>query len=129
MKIQALKGMKIVLPTVEEFGDDLLVLSVDGTHTLWNEPGHPEFSQDKKAFSHKKKHAGLCYKLGIHLWESRLIWMNGSYYVGANNKANFLWPGGLKDTLVALDKKVLGNKAYNGYPTSAVCSMPMTIQQ
>ena len=54
MKIQALKETKIVLPTSEEFGNDVLVLSVDGTHCLWNEPSHPEFSQDKKALSHKK---------------------------------------------------------------------------
>ena len=67
MKIQALKDEKIVFPDVEEFGDDVIVLSVDGTHCLWEEPIHPEFLQDKKAFSHKKKHAGLGYKLGIHL--------------------------------------------------------------
>lgn len=119
MKIQALKASKIVFPSVEELGNDIWIMTVDGTHSLWNEPSHPEFSQDRKAFSHKKKHAGLCYELGISLFESRLIWMNGSFYAGANDKKNFV-DHGLRDKLEAIGRKALGDKGYTGYPN--VCS-------
>lgn len=119
MKVQALKASKIVFPSIEELGNDVWIMTVDGTHSQWNEPSHPEYSQDRKAFSFKKHHAGLCYELGISLFESRLIWMNGSFYAGANDKKNFV-DKGLKDKLEAIGKKALGDKGYTGYTN--VCS-------
>lgn len=119
VKIQALKASKIVFPSLEEMGTDIWIMTVDGTHSIWNEPSHAEFSQDRKAFSFKKHHAGLCYELGISLFESKLIWMNGSFYAGANDKKNFV-DRGLKDKLEAIGKKALGDKGYCGY--SKECS-------
>lgn len=120
MKTQALKAQKIVFPATNDFGTDTLILSVDGTHCTWNEPSHPEFSQDSKAYSHKKKHAGLCHELGIHLWESKLTWMNGAFYAGANDKSNFIRDGGSQQKLMLIGKKAVGDKGHTGYPD--VCS-------
>jgi hypothetical protein len=39
-KIQALKAQKIVWPD-DNFGDDIWVLTVDGTHCWLREPQHP----------------------------------------------------------------------------------------
>jgi len=114
MKAQALKAKKIAFPTAEEFGDDVLIMSVDGTHSLFHEIAHPEFSQNRTCFSHKKKHAGLCYELGIY--ESKLIWMNGSFPAGPNDKANFTREGGLRDKLAAMGKKAVGDKGCTGCP-------------
>lgn len=116
MKMQALKHQKIVFPPVEEFGDEDWIISVDGTHALWNEPTHEEFSQDREAHSHKKRHAGLCYELGIGLFESKLYWMNGAFKAGPNDKSNFIRDGGLKELLASMGKKAVGDKGYTGYP-------------
>ena len=112
-----MKAEKIAFPSAEDFDhDDVWIMTVDGTHCIWIEPDHPEFSQDEKAFSFKKKHAGLCYELGIHLYQPQLIWMNGSFYAGANDKSNFIRENGLRDKLAAMGKKALGDKGYTGYP-------------
>jgi len=108
--------MKIAFPSVEEFGDYILIMSVDGTHSLFHEIAHHEFSQNRTYFSHKKKHAGLCYELGIHLYESRLTWTNGSFPAGPNDKANFTREGGLRDKLQAIGKKAVGDKGHTGHP-------------
>ena len=114
-KIQALKATKIVFP--EQFGeDDVWIMTVDGTHSKINEPIHAEFSQDKDYFSHKHKNAGLTYELGIHLFESKLIWMKGPTRAGSNDNGNFSAPGGLKEKLAAIGKKALADKAYDGHP-------------
>lgn len=119
LKTQALKSTKIVFPPTEEFGDDIWVMSVDGVHSEFKEIGHHEFSQNRRYFSHKKKHAGLCHELGIHLFESKLIWMNGSFPAGPNDKGNFVNEG-LRDKLASIGKKAVGDKGYTGYPD--VCS-------
>ena len=112
-KIQALKAYKIVWDAGE--GNDIWILTVDGTSSIINEPTHPEFSQDRKAFSKKKQHAGYTYELGISLVKPKLIWMNGPFKSGANDKTNFVNEG-LKDKLMAEGKKALGDKIYNGHP-------------
>ena len=88
-KIQALKHQKIVFPSADQLGDDVWIMTVDGTHNLFKEPTHPTFSQDSSYFSHKKKHAGLDYELGIDLFHSKLIWMNGPFPAGQNDKKIF----------------------------------------
>jgi len=115
LKIQALKASKIVFPPVEAFGDDVLIMSVDGTHCLFHEISHHEHSQNREYFSHKKKHAGLCYELGIHLYESKLTWMNGSFPAGQNDRGTFATEG-LRDKLASIGKKAVGDKGYTGYP-------------
>jgi len=113
-RIQALKTKKIVFP--DAFGNDVWIMTVDGTHCKTNEPTHTEFSQDDKYFSHKHKNSGLSYELGIDLFRSNLIWMNGPFPAGQNDKGIFAKPGGLKEKLMAIGKKALGDKGYNGHP-------------
>ena len=105
-----LQSAKIVFPTAEEVGDVVIFMSVDGTHSLFHEISHHEFSQNRTYFSHKKKHAGLCYELGIHLYESRLVWMNGSFPAGPNDKSNFTREGGLRDKLADMGLMCVGDK-------------------
>lgn len=116
MKVQALKANKIGLPPLQEMVADDWIVTVDGTHSLWNEPSHPKFSQDTTAHAHKKKHAGLCCELGIGVFESKVHWMNGPFCAGANDKSNFIREGGLKDVLTAIGKKAVAEKGHTGYP-------------
>lgn len=113
-KLQALKHEKVVWP--ENLPNDTIwVMTVDGTHVAINEPLHPEFSQDKKYFSHKKNRAGWVYEVGISLFTSNLIWMNGPHKAGANDKTIFAFPGGLKEVLAGEGLKAIGDKFYNGH--------------
>jgi hypothetical protein len=114
-KLQALKAQKIVWPD-DYPADTIWICTVDGTHFMVNEPRHPEFSQDKAYFSHKKNHAGWCYELGICLYKSQLIWMHGPFKAGRNDKNNFVHPGGLKERLAQEQLMAIGDKFYNGYP-------------
>jgi len=90
-------------------------MTVDGTHCKINEPIHPEYSQNEKYFSHKHKNSGLSYELGIDLFESKLMWMNGPFPAGRNDNGNFS-QGGLKAKLASIGKKALGDKGYTGHP-------------
>jgi hypothetical protein len=86
-KIQALKEEKITWP--EDFGEDIWILTVDGTHCWIQEPKHPTWSQDKAFFSHKYGKAGVNYELAISLTESRLPdmdeWSIQGWYKRHNN--------------------------------------------
>ena len=115
VKIQLLQRQKIVFPEAESFGDTILIMSVDGVHSLFHEIAHHELSQNREYYSHKYNHAGLCYELGIHLYEPKLIWINGSFAAGPNDKANFTREHGLKDKLASIGKKAVGDKGYTGY--------------
>lgn len=113
-RIQALKAEKIVF--TQNFGaDEVWIMTVDGTHNLMDGPIRPVFSQDSEAFSHKKNHAGMCHELGIDLFESKLMWMNGPFKAGKNDNWIFR-NGGPKDKLAAIGKKALADKGYNGHP-------------
>jgi len=114
-RIQALKADKIVFPSEDDLIGDDWIMTVDGVHCATNEPGHLIFSMDKKYFSHKKKRVGLCYKLGIALYESKLIWLNGPFPAGRNDNGNFKH-GGLKQKLKSIRRRALADKIYNGHP-------------
>ena len=120
-KIRALKSEKIVWP--EDFGDDDWCISVDGTHFKIEEPRHPVWSQDRRYFSHKLAHAGLDYELGISLWESKLVWMNGPFPAGENDISIFVTHG-LKDKLRAAGKRAIGDLGYRGHPNAVSVPNP-----
>jgi hypothetical protein len=114
-KVQALKAQKIYWPE-DNFGDDIWVITVDGTHCWVQEPQHPSWSQDREYYSHKYNKAGLNYELGISLWQSRLVWMKGPTKAGANDLSVFLGEG-LKAKLKATGKKGIGDGGYRGHPS------------
>jgi hypothetical protein len=118
-RIQALKSEKIVFP--EFHAGEEWVMTVDGTHCWIQEPGHPTWSRDTTFFSHKYNKAGIGYELGIHLWESRLIWMNGPHKAGKND-GWVLKHNGLLAKLELLGKKAIGDLGYRGF--QAAVSVP-----
>jgi hypothetical protein len=113
-KIQLLKSEVICWPD-DLSKDDIFVITVDGTHIWIKEPGHPEFSQDRKAYSHKLNKAGRSYELGIAL-DGGLVWMNGPYPAGTSDITIFRMENGLKDRLEALGKKAIGDFGYRAEP-------------
>jgi hypothetical protein len=113
-RVQALKAKKITWPD-DNFGDDIWVITVDGTHCWIQEHQHPTWSKDRKLYSHKYNKTGINYKLGISLWESRLVWMKGPTKAGGNDLSVFLRKG-LKKKLIATKKKGIGDGGYGGHP-------------
>ena len=112
-KIQFLKFLKIAWP--DDFGgNDEWIMTVDGTHVWIAEPRHPVFSQDSDYYSHKFNKAGINYELGISLTSNNLIWMNGPFKAGKNDKIIFT-EGGLKERLLHLHKKAIGDGGYAGH--------------
>jgi len=114
-KIQALKVEKIRWPD-DNFGNDIWVVSVDGTHCWIEEPIHPTWSQDSKYFSHKYGKAGMSYELAISLNGNRLVWLHGPFPAGTNDVTIFKKKGGLKTLLRRRGKMAIGDGGYSGHP-------------
>ena len=100
-KIRNLRADKIVWP-YEIFEDEEWVMTVDGTHCEFQEPSHPEFSIDTGYFSHKHGQAGLAYEIGISLFDSKVVWLNGPFRAGMNDKSIFTEDGGLNSFIFAM---------------------------
>ena len=112
-RIQLLQFIKITWPD-ELGGNNIWIMSVDGTHCWIAEPGHPNFSQDSEYYSHKFNKAGINYELGIALATGKLIWMNGPFKAGRND-LNIFTQEGLEERLRILGKKSLGDGGYAGH--------------
>lgn len=110
--IQSLKSSKIVFP--DDFGLDIWVMSVDGTHSWTQERAHEEFSRNRDRYTHKFNHAGLAYELGISL-TGGLIWMNGPFDPGKYPDLR-IFRNGLKQKLIEAEKKAIGDRGYRGEP-------------
>jgi len=65
-----------VWPEDDEW-DTHFIISVDGVHCRFHEVKHPTLSKDPAMFSHKYNGPGLAYELALHVYENRLVWMNG----------------------------------------------------
>jgi hypothetical protein len=116
-KIRALKVTKIRWPRSGFWkDDDIWVLSVDGTHLLVLEPGDSDIPKDPSYFSFKHHAAGFNYEVGVCLFESKCIWLNGPNKAGEYNDAKMFTDGGLKDKLALAGKKGIGDDGYRGFP-------------
>jgi hypothetical protein len=78
---------------------------------------------DFRFYSHKYGKAGLNYELGILLSESKLVWMNGPFMAGGNDKS-VLTKKGLKKKLKAIKKKGIGDAGYFGQQGVIACPNP-----
>lgn len=113
-KVRALLPQKVYWPS-DNFGSDKWVITVDGTHCWIQEPKHPTWSMDPEYYSHKYGKAGLCYELGISLWEGRLVWLNGPFPAGFSDRKIFK-EFGLKEKLKTTGKKGIADGGYTGHP-------------
>jgi len=57
--------------------DTNFIISVDGVHCRFDELKHPTLSKDPAMFSHKFNGPGFAYELALHVYDNRLVWMNG----------------------------------------------------
>jgi hypothetical protein len=115
-KIRNLKAAKIVWPHFPS--TDIFVMSVDGTHLLTLEPGHPDIPKDPSYFSYKHHAAGFNYEVGIDLFQSKCIWLSGPHKAGEFNDAKMYSTFGLHAKLKHLGKKAIGDFGYRGFPST-----------
>ena len=95
---------------------DIWIMTVDGTHLVTLEPGSEEVPKDSSYFSFKHHAAGFNYEVGIHLFESRCIWLSGPHKAGVYNDAKMFKECGLRDKLRLAGKKAIGDEGYQGFP-------------
>lgn len=113
-KIRGLKHQKIRFPDAFPEGS-VWIMSVDGVHAKCQEMRIPEFSQDMGQYSHKSNSAGWGYEIGLSLTESSVIWMKGPNKCGDNDLRVFTKEGGLKEKLLSVNKKAIGDNGYQGH--------------
>ena len=113
-KIRNLKHLKIVWPKFRD--DDIWVMTVDGTHLVSLEPGDSDVPKDPSYFSFKHHSAGFNYEVGVHLFESRCIWLRGPFKAGKWNDAKIFREKGLMRKLQRSGKKAIGDEGYRGFP-------------
>ena len=54
-------------------------------------------------------------RFGIHLFESRCIWLSGPHKAGLYNDAKVFKEGGLRDKLRQVRKKAIADEGYRGF--------------
>jgi DDE superfamily endonuclease len=95
-----------------QIDDTIFVGSVDGTHCCIFEP---RMNPRSEWHSHKFHKPAVVYEIGLHLFESRVIWTNGPFPAGHSDLAVFRKDGGLK-SIVPNGKKIIGDNGYQGEP-------------
>jgi hypothetical protein len=110
--MQALKKAKLVWPEEWASAKNQVLLSDDGVHFWTREMPHPTLPYDEKYYSHKNKHAGVSYEIGVSLSESKIVWFSGP------------WPAGMGDSTIYTEKGLeakipatCAGIADGGYPT------------
>jgi hypothetical protein len=92
--------------------EEMFIVSVDGVHCRIWEPRHMPSSG---WYSKKFNKAGLSYELGIAIFHNKLVWINGPFPAGQNDKQIFTKPQGLKSKIPP-GKRAIGDEGYVGYP-------------
>jgi DDE superfamily endonuclease len=90
------------------------VLSVDGTHCRIFEPKHPTKSRNPEYFSHKFHQAAVNYEIGLSIFTSELVWVNGPFPASRHDMRIFR-DDGLLDAIPD-GKLVTGDRGYRGLP-------------
>ena len=114
-KLRALKAVKLCWPS-DNFGDDIWIGTVDGTHFHNQEIAHPYIPKDPSIFSFKHQSAGFNYEIVVALRESKIVWFSGPHEAGDWNDIKIFAHKGLRAKLKRLRKRVIADKGYRGYP-------------
>lgn len=96
--------------TSKNNSDPMFIMSIDGVHCRISEPRkYPS----KHWYSFKFSKPGLSYEVGIHIYESKILWINGPFQASKSDVEIF--KSALKEKIPD-GKKVIADKGYNGVP-------------
>ena len=91
---------------------DTYIVSVDGVHfRIWE----PRKFPSTKWYSKKYNKAGLSYEIALSLKRNKIVWVNGPFPAGENDKAIFNKPEGL-GTKLKPGQLAIGDEGYRGAP-------------
>ena len=114
-KICALQAVKIVWPQDHIDGDDIWIMTVDGTMSSANEKAGEDVVKDPDMFDFKHHSAGFNTEVGISIKESRCIGVKGPGNAGVNNdRGLYRKKDGLRDKLKKIKKKGIADGGYTG---------------
>jgi DDE superfamily endonuclease len=114
--IHALKEHKIkwIFDDVDAY-PEMYVASVDGVHCqIWE----PQTVPSSTWYSKKFNKAGLTYEIGVAIYHNNIVWINGPFPAGENDKKVFDKPDGLAAKLKE-GQQVIGDEGYRGCPEKA----------
>jgi DDE superfamily endonuclease len=95
----------------EQGNDDTIFIgTVDGTHCRLCEP---RLQPDCRWYSHKFNKPAVVYEIMLDLFESKIVWVNGPFKAGYNDKAVFKATNGLH-TKIPQRNKVIADSGYKG---------------
>ena len=119
-KINELFDLKIVFRWRENPDNpgEIFILSVDGVHTLIQEPG----GFDKRYMSHKYGKAAYNYEVGVAVRESKIVHVCGPTFQ-QNDGTVSLRPDGIQSKVPA-GKKVIADRGYKDYNPTGILSTP-----
>mgnify|MGYP005865085489 CR=1 FL=1 len=93
--------------------DTTFIISVDCVNFGTNEPRHPTLHKQKEYFDRKGGKAGLTYEIALHLFENKVVWMNGPFPPNAGGDVAIFTNEGLQNR-IPQGKKAIADKIYTG---------------
>jgi hypothetical protein len=92
--------------------DKKFIISVDGVHCrIWE----PRIMPSSGWYSKKFNKAALVYELGVAIHHNKLVWINGPFPAGQNDKKVFDKPDGLNKKIPD-GKRGIADEGYKGAP-------------
>ena len=91
---------------------EMYIVSVDGIHCRIHEP---RTEPSTGWYSAKYNKAGLAYEIAIAIHHNKVVWINGPFPAGQNDKKIFPEPDGLMSKILP-GKKVIADEGYRGEP-------------
>jgi hypothetical protein len=111
--IQAMKEKKIEWIFNNNGHQEFFILSVDGVHCRIHEP---RTQPSSGWYSKKFNKADLVYEIGVAIYTSKIVWVNGPFPAGQNDMKVFRKPGGLMSRIPD-NCKAIGDEGYRGEPS------------
>ena len=111
-KIAAYIEACVIWPNDDEWNTTFIV-SFDCVNFGTNETRHPTLHKDKKLFDRKGGKAGLTYEIALHLWENRVVWINGPFPPNDGGDRAIFVEEGLQ-AAIPEGKKSIADKIYRG---------------
>jgi hypothetical protein len=89
-RIEALKVKKIKWDDeIDNRNAPTFFMTVDGTDFREEEKPHPLYHRDEKQYTVKFKRCGCKFEIGISVWKSQVLWVNGPFRGGKPDKEIF----------------------------------------
>ena len=103
-----------------------IIVGIDGTDYKINRQQHETFPMDLQLMPHKFKHAGLKYKIGVAIFEDKIVCINGPFKGGKHDLTIFR-EDSLKGRMLEGKTAVLDCGYKKANPTKLECWLPLNL--